>query len=104
MRRPFSFQRLIMEALDGPQPGWTRNPDDIFPFLIALLDFKRHFSQRALKPFPFEDRPHTKYILYSFEHVNTKTGEPTPVSHYYSASGTLRQTVVDQCDAAMLTL
>lgn len=61
---PFASQRLIVEPLDQSQRGGSRDPDDVFPLLVALQDLEREPRQPSGDPSMFKDFKHTLLVIY----------------------------------------
>jgi len=65
MPSPLSPQRLVIKSLDLSQPKGAREPDDIFPFLVALQDVEGESIELLPGPSVLEDFPHTKKSIYT---------------------------------------
>ena len=65
MPTPLSPKRLVVETLDLSQSKGAREPDDIFPFLVALQNVQGASVELLPGPSVLEDFPHTKKSIYT---------------------------------------
>ena len=61
---PIATERLVIKSPNEPQPGRTRDLNDVLPFFVPLENVFRRFPNLALNVAMLENLPHILYSVY----------------------------------------
>lgn len=93
MSLPLTLQRFIVKTPDQSQALWSRNIDNVLPFLIAFQDVRGKSIELPVDTSVFKDLPHILnniYVLYGMSIVPAlpKAGVGNQGQRQKTATGT----------------